>query len=123
MSRKLAITFVAFALVASLVFAAGALAAPGEVSLPQAIAADTPCPVAGCAQPDGACHGAGAAPVIDGSFAMLCPKAKGCTDVQCHAYERLTTHYNRPSDFSMNLWIVTPVILVVALVFIVKRLK
>jgi len=121
--RKVLATLLVFAATAALAFAGSAAAAPGGVALPQAITATTPCPVAGCAQADGACHAAAAAPVPNGTFVMACPKVKGCADVSCHAQERLTTHYNRPSDSSLNLWILAPVLLTVALVLVVRKMR
>jgi hypothetical protein len=121
MLRKGIIVIAIFVLVSAAVFGTAALAAPAQVTLPQVITADTRCPVAGCTQKEG-CHAAGPAPAIDGSFEMTCPKVTGCTDVNCHAYDRLTSHYNKPSDASLNLWIVAPVLFVVGLVLIVKKL-
>jgi hypothetical protein len=119
--KKAVLTVVAFVLMGAAVFGTAALAVPGEVSVPQRITGETPCPVAGCTQPDGACHAGALSPVPDGSFVMECPKARGCSSTECHAADRLTSHYNAPSDFSMNLWILAPVVLVVALVLIVKK--
>lgn len=123
MIKKLIITLVVFCLFGALTFGAGMLAAPNSVTLPVAITPETPCPVAACTQPDGACHAAQASPIPDGSFAMLCPKVVGCSDVSCHAWDRLTTHYNKPSDSSMNLWIIAPVIATVGLVLLVRKIR
>jgi hypothetical protein len=122
MVKRAFITVFVFVLVGAVAFGAAALAAPAQVALPQVITADTPCPVAGCTQPDGLCHAAAVPPEADGSFEMLCPRAAGCTDTTCHAQERLTGHYNRPSDMSMNLWILAPVVLIVGLVLLVRKL-
>jgi hypothetical protein len=113
-----------FALVGALVYSGVALSASPEVGLPQRIAATTPCPVAGCVQPDGACHAAAPAPEPDGSLTMQCPQVAGCTDVACHAWERIEAGALRgkPSDASMNLWILAPVVLVVGLVALVRKL-
>jgi hypothetical protein len=121
--KKLIITVAAFAVVAILVFAAGMAAAPGEVGAPQAITAATPCPVAACTQPDGGCHAGAEAPQPDGTFEMACPKVDGCTNASCHAWDSLTNHYNKPIDASLNLWILTPVVVVVGLVLLVLKMK
>jgi hypothetical protein len=123
MLKRLIATSLFFVLVAAGAYLALAAAAPDGVALPETITAATPCPVAGCTQPDGACHAADAAPVPDGSFAMVCPKVKGCADTTCHAWDRLTTHYNRPNDSSLNLWILAPVVFTVALVLVVKKMR
>jgi hypothetical protein len=109
--------------VAALVFAAGAATKPSAVALPQTITAETLCPVAGCAQTDGACHAAAPAPEPDGNFAMLCPVREGCADTQCHAWERIDSMRTKPLDASMNLWILMPVIFTVTLVVVVMRMK
>jgi hypothetical protein len=123
MLKRLSITLVVFLAFGALIFGVGALVAPGSVALPAVIVADTPCPVAGCTRTDGACHAAAPAPVPDGSFTMACPKFTGCFDTVCHAQDRLTTHYNRPLDASLNLWILAPVLLIVGLVLIVQKLR
>jgi len=94
-------------------------AKPGEVGLPQAITASSPCPVAGCTADE--CHAAAKAPQPDGTFDMLCPRKEGCASTQCHAWDALTSRYNTPNDWSMNLWILAPVLFVIALVLIVKK--
>jgi hypothetical protein len=121
--RRFLIGLLPFAVVGVLVFAAAWLASP-SVALPQAIAPTTPCPVAGCTQPDGACHAAALAPQPDGSFEMSCPRVEGCADVDCHAWDRISTsaQRSRPSDASLNLWILAPVLLVVGLVLLVRKL-
>jgi hypothetical protein len=123
MLKKSLIILVVFLVLGLATFGAGALAVPDSVALPEVITATTPCPVAGCTQPDGACHAADAVPVPDDNFEMVCPKVKGCADTTCHAWDRLTTHYNRPSDSSLNLWILAPVVFTVALVFIVRKMR
>ena len=45
----------------------------------------------------------------------------GCVSVECHAWEALTGRYHQASDASLNLWILMPVALVVALVALVKK--
>ncbi|MDR2109496.1 MAG: hypothetical protein LBP28_08600 [Coriobacteriales bacterium] len=123
MRKRILPTIVLFLLVAVLVFFAAQALDGQSVALPQAIGAETPCPVAGCTQPDGACHAAAAAPVPDGSFEMVCPRVAGCADVNCHAWDRIEsgTMRDKPSDISMNLWIIAPVILVLALVALVRK--
>jgi hypothetical protein len=123
MSKRLLLTFLIFCVVAALVIATGAAAAPSAVALPELITAETPCPVAGCAQTDGACHAAATPPVPDGTFEMLCPVREGCTDTQCHAWERIDSVRTKPLDASMNLWILMPVIFTVALVAIVRKMR
>jgi hypothetical protein len=122
-SRKLLIVLFAFVVVGTLVFAAGGLASPAT-GLPVAVTPATPCPVAGCTQVDGGCHAAGPAPVPDGSFEMVCPHVIGCSDAGCHAWDRIESASlrSRPSDASLNLWIIVPVVLVVGLVALVRKL-
>jgi hypothetical protein len=120
--KKLIITSAAFALVGVLTFFTGWLSDQQSIALPQQINAETPCPVAGCAQPDGACHAADEPPAPDGSFDMQCPRIKGCADAQCHAWDRIDATRGKPSDASMNLWIIAPVALVLILVAFVKKL-
>jgi len=123
MFKKTVITIVVFVLIGVLVYGVAALAAPDSVALPETITESTPCPVANCSQPDGGCHAAAEAPVPDGSFTMTCPKVTTCSDSSCHAWERLSTHYLRPSDFSMNLWILVPVVLAVGLVLLIRKMR
>jgi len=123
MPKKLLLTFVAFAFVGVLAFGAAWAASPQSVALPQAISADTPCPVAGCTQPDGGCHAASPAPEPDGTFLMVCPRIDGCSDAKCHAWERIDSLRSKPSDAAMNLWIIAPVVFVLALVLIVKKVR
>jgi hypothetical protein len=123
MPKRLIVTSLFFVLIAASAYLALAAMAPDAVALPNAITAATPCPVAGCTQLDGACHAATIAPIPDGSFEMVCPKVKGCADSTCHAWDKLTTHYNKPSDSSLNLWILAPVVFTVALVLIVRKMR
>lgn len=117
--KKVALTLVAFALVGACVFFAGTAADP-TVSLPQPIAIDSPCPAVGCAS--GACHGFENVPEPDGVHEMACPEAT-CASTECHAWDTLTTRYYQPSDASLNLWLVLPVVLVVGAVLLVKKVK
>jgi hypothetical protein len=121
MLKKLLIALVVFLAFGIATFGAGALASPDVVALPKPITDATPCPVAGCTQTDGACHAANPVPVPDGSFTMTCPRVTSCSDVQCHAWDRIEAPRNKPSDASLNLWILAPVLLTLGLVRIVKK--
>lgn len=121
MPKKLLITFMAFAFVGILVFLVGWAGATQEVALPQRITPEVLCPVAGCAQRE-ECHAAAKPPFPDGTFEMICPRVRSCSDTDCHAWDRIEATRSKPSDASMNLWILAPVILVVTLVVIVRKL-
>lgn len=116
--RKTVITIAVFLLVGACVFAAG-MAADPSVGAPRAIASDSPCPAVGCAS--GECHGFDDVPEPDGIHEMDCPKA-GCSSVDCHAWDTLATRYYQASDASLNLWILAPVVLVVGLVLLVRKM-
>lgn len=118
MVRKLVITLAAFLLVGSCVFGAG-LVVDATVGPPQAITVDSPCPAVGCAS--GECHGLDDVPAPDGIHEMNCPEAS-CSSVECHAWDTLATRYRQASDASLNLWVLAPVVLVVALVLLVREL-
>ncbi|MDR1014915.1 MAG: hypothetical protein LBL86_08085 [Coriobacteriales bacterium] len=122
MPKKLLVTFVLFVLLGILTFLAGWASDKETVALPQTIRAETPCPVAGCTQPDASCHAAGPAPVPNGTLTMECPRVKGCSETDCHAWSRIETTRSKPSDASMNLWILAPVVLVLVLVAMVRKL-
>ncbi|MDR0500036.1 MAG: hypothetical protein LBG97_02155 [Coriobacteriales bacterium] len=92
-----------------------------DIALPEPILPETLCPVAKCTQPDGSCHASAAAPEPDGSFAMICPKVS-CSEYSCHAWERVSSS-SKPSDAAMNLWIITPVVLVLGLIILVKKVR
>lgn len=77
------------------------------------ITPNSPCPATGCA--NGNCHGYEQIPEPDGTSLMVCPEA-GCSSVECHAWNTLTDRYHQASDASLNVWILMPVALVVALV-------
>jgi hypothetical protein len=47
----------------------------------------------------------------------------GCQSTSCHAWDRLTDHYNHPSDASLTLWIIGPIVLIVGLALLVLKLK
>lgn len=84
------------------------------------LTADAACPVAGCA--NGACHGYDAVPEPDGRSEMRCPEA-GCTSVECHGWETLAGRYHQASDMSLNLWILMPVVLMLGLWVVSRRLS
>ena len=88
-------------------------------SPPQAITVDSPCPAVGCAS--GECHGLDDVPAPDGIHEMNCPEVS-CSSVECHAWDTLATRYRQASDASLNLWVLAPVVLVVALVLLVRKL-
>lgn len=116
--KKTLITVVTFAVAIVLVCIAGFAIEPA--SSIQSIQPDSPCPVTGCAS--GQCHGYTDVPEPDGIHEMICPEA-GCASTECHAWDTLTGRYHQASDASLNLWILMPVILVIALVFIVRALS
>ena len=120
MPKKILIATIAFVLCMGISFVVVWAARSSEVGLPQAITASSLCPVASCAADE--CHAADQAPQPDGTFEMLCPRVEDCASAQCHAWTALTSRYNTPDDWSMNLWILAPVLLVIALVFIVKKI-
>lgn len=119
MVKKSVITVVVFALVGACVFAASA-AIDSSVSLPQPITADSACPVVGCAS--GVCHGFDNVPQPDGIHEMTCPETT-CSSTECHAWGTLATRYHRASDASLNLWVLAPVVLIVGLVALVRKLS
>jgi hypothetical protein len=121
MLRRLLLALFTFGLVGALTFLVGWAVGQPTVVLPERITVTTVCPVAGCAQADG-CHAAMPAPVPDGSFEMLCPRTEGCTDVECHAWDHIKASRSRPSDASLNLWILAPMVLVVGLVLLIRKL-
>jgi hypothetical protein len=120
--KKLILTFVVFVVVAILVFMTGMAASPEDVALPERITEVTPCPIAGCAQINGSCHAASPAPDPDGTFDMLCPVRTGCADTSCHAWDRIGNTHSKPIDAAMNLWILAPVVLIVLLVMVVRKI-
>ena len=119
MFRKAIITIVVFLLVGLCVFGVGAVADP-DVGAPRAIVPESACPVVGCAS--GECHGFDNVPQPDGVHEMTCPEA-ACSSTECHAWDSLTDRYHQASDASLNLWILAPVVLVVGLVLLVKKVR
>ena len=115
MLKKLVATAVLAALVGAVAMV-GFAAAPSTAIQP--IAAGSPCPAAGCASD--ACHGFEAVPEPDGAHEMVCPEA-GCASTECHGWGSLIERYHQASDMSLNVWILMPVALVVALVGIVRK--
>ena len=116
MVRKLLVTLAVFLLVGVMVYGAGMLAEPATGIAP--IETNTPCPAAGCAS--GECHGFDDVPGPDGVHEMSCPEAS-CASAECHAWDSLVGRYHQASDASLNVWILAPVALVVALVLIVRK--
>ena len=53
---------------------------------------------------------------------MQCPEAS-CASVECHAWDSLATRYHQASDASLNVWVLMPVVLVVGLVVVVKKVR
>lgn len=115
MVKKILVAGVLVALVA-VVAAAGFAVAP-ESGI-RAIAADSPCPAAGCTS--GVCHGFDAVPEPDGIREMSCPEV-GCASVECHGWDSLIGRYHQASDMSLNLWILMPVAAALGLWVLVRR--
>ena len=115
MPKKLVAAAVLAALVVATATVGFALALSSAI---RPIAADSLCPAAGCAS--GLCHGFDAVPEPDGVHEMTCPEAS-CASVECHGWETLSSRYHQASDASLNLWILMPVALVVALVGIMRK--
>ena len=113
MPKKLVAAVVLAALVIA-VAVVGFAAVPSSAIQP--IAADSPCPAAGCAS--GVCHGFDAVPESDGVHEMMCPEA-GCASVECHGWDSLI---HQASDMSLNVWILMPVALVLGLWLLVRRM-
>lgn len=116
MPKKLVAAVVLAALVIA-VAVVGFAAVPSSAIQP--IAADSPCPAAGCAS--GVCHGFDAVPEPDGVHEMMCPEA-GCASVECHGWDSLIGRYHQASDMSLNVWILMPVALVLGLWLLVRRM-
>ena len=115
--KKIIATVTVFLLAGACVIGAVGLVRPDALSV-RPITAESPCPVVGCAS--GTCHGFDDVPEPDGVHEMTCPEAS-CASVECHGWETLSSRYYQASDASLNLWILMPVALVVALVGIVRK--
>ena len=119
MVKKFLVALMAFVVAGVLAYGIGAgLGAKDNVSLPQKITADSPCPVVLCA--NGECHGFDSVPEPDGIHEMKCPEVN-CSSAECHAWETLSSRYHQASDGSLNVWVLAPILLVLGLVLIVKR--
>ena len=119
MVRKLAVTLAAFALVCACVLGAGALAEPATALRP--VEAASPCPAAG---------------LRVGGVPRLRRRVPGPTaPTRCGARRRRARAWSatrgtrwwaataRPSDASLNVWVLMPVALAVGLVLVVKALS
>mgnify|MGYP003193626553 CR=1 FL=1 len=95
--KKIAVTAAVFLLAAVCSVGAVMLVQPEALSV-RPITETSPCPV----------------------HEMTCPEAS-CASVECHGWETLGSRYHQASDASLNLWILMPVALVVALVGIVRK--
>lgn len=115
--KKIAVTAAVFLLAAVCSVGAVMLVQPEALSV-RPITETSPCPVVRCAS--GSCHGFDDVPEPDGVHEMTCPEAS-CASVECHGWETLGSRYHQASDASLNLWILMPVALVVALVGIVRK--
>ena len=80
----------------------------------------SPCPVVGCVSES--CHGYDAIPEPDGVHEMICPEV-GCASTSCHAWETLQNRYHQASSTSLMLWILAPVVFVIALLFMMGAFK
>ncbi len=118
MVRKTLLTAVLFAVALALTIVAGFSLSQESSVVP--LSQDTPCPAVGCAS--GECHDYANVPVPDGVHEMTCPEAS-CSSVDCHAWDALSGGYRQASDASLNVWILAPVALVVALVAMVLLLS
>ena len=115
MLRKLLITIAALAVIGVVVVGAGSLLEPATGV--HALTAESPCPTTACAS--GECHGFDNVPLPDGVYEMACPEAS-CASTECHAWDTLVGGYRQASDASLTLWLVVPVVVVVALVAVAK---
>ena len=119
MVKKFLLCLAAFAVAAVAVYGICYGLGKGDgVGMPQAITADSPCPVVLCAS--GECHGFDNVPTPDGIHEMKCPEVN-CSSTDCHAWETLSSRYHQASDGSLNVWVLAPILLVLGLVLIVKR--
>lgn len=116
--KKTLITIAVMVLFAVAVIGAGILAEPSSGL--HTIEPSSPCPVTGCAS--GECHGFDNVPGSDGVHEMICPEA-GCASTECHAWDSLIGRYHQASDASLNVWILMPVVLLVALIAMMRVLS
>ncbi len=115
--KKIIATVTVFLLAGACVIGAVGLVRPDALSV-RPITAESPCPVVGCAS--GTCHGFDDVPEPDGVHEMTCPESF----LRIGGVPWLGTlgsRYHQASDASLNLWILMPVALVVALVGIVRK--
>lgn len=120
MKKTFVVTLV-FLVTACLAFwACGIAGSNRDVGLPMQITEQSACPVVNCAS--GACHGYEDVPEPDGVHTMTCPE-KHCDSAECHAWNVLESRYSKASDFSLNLWVLAPVVLVLGLVLVVKKVR
>ncbi len=80
----------------------------------------SPCPVVGCVAES--CHGYNDIPQPDSVHEMICPEV-GCAATSCHAWETLQNRYHQASSTSLMLWILAPVVFVIALLFMMGLFK
>ena len=117
MIRKLIVTFAVLGVLCCAVFALAA-ASNSSVGLPRPLEAASPCPAVGCAS--GVCHDYAQVPDPDGIHELSCPET-GCASVECHAWETMFAAYRAPSDMSLNVWILAPVVLLLGLWAMLKK--
>lgn len=120
LKATLAVIAIAAILSVAIYAAVAAIGSPA-VTLPERVSADSLCPVAGCASSTG-CHGADPAPELASGETMICPKV-GCEAEECHAADRLVSHYNEPKTSSLNLWILGLSIFTIAMIAISLYIK
>lgn len=113
--KKLLLTIVLLILVGAIVFAASQVANKSSINR---IQEDSPCPVTGCVSGD--CHTAELLPETNDDYVMSCPKVS-CSDINCHAWDRLTSHYQQANPFSLLIWIVLPVAVTCCLLLIMGK--
>ena len=115
--KKIAVTAAVFLLAAVCSVGAVMLVQPEALSV-RPITETSPCPVVGCAS--GSCHGFDDVPEPHAVHEITSPDATCATD-DSHGCETLGSRYHQASDASLNLWILMPVVLVVALVGIARK--
>ena len=118
MAKGIAAVTAFFAVVATCALLLGA-ALEGDSGIHR-IEPTSPCPVVGCVSES--CHGYDAIPEPDGVHEMICPEV-GCASTSCHAWETLQNRYHQASSTSLMLWILAPVVFVIALLFMMGLFK